>query len=286
MHPYLLSVILGIIEGLTEFLPVSSTAHLRIAEGYLGVDMASGYWKMYSVVIQLGAILSVVAIFWNRLIELLKTYPSGSRGDRNKLTHPISLILLASIVTAIPCLLADEFIGENLERVNVMAIALIVGGIVMWVVDVKLNRSDVRSMEQMSLFDAMSIGAAQILAAMFPGTSRSMVTIAAGQLRGLDRPTALEFSFFLSIPIMFGATALKLAQAIANRPKTAEQLAAYNAPANQWIVLLIGFVVSFIVALLVNRWFLAWVRRRGFAPFAIYRILLGIVLLVWMNRIG
>ena len=135
MNDYLLSILLGAIEGLTEFLPVSSTAHLRIAEALFKIDLQNGFWKMYSVVIQLGAILALTAFFWRRILTFLRTFPRGARGDRTVLTHPLSLVLIAFIVTAIPAFLLSKLIGKNLENLHVMAFALLIGGIVMWLVD-------------------------------------------------------------------------------------------------------------------------------------------------------
>ena len=151
----------------------------------------------------------------------------------------------------------------------------------MWIVDVTFTRPRVTHMEEMNLPQAVWIGAVQILSAVFPGTSRSMCTIAAGQVASLSRPAALEFSFFLSMPTMVVATLYDLYKTLAPNRHTAVEgnLAPLAVDAHQWIVLAIGFVVSFIVALVVVAWFMRWVRARGFAPFAIYRIALGLVLL-------
>jgi undecaprenyl-diphosphatase len=277
----LLSVLYGIVEGLTEFLPVSSTAHLRVVEAFTQIKLDAGYWKMYSVVIQLGAILTVPLLYADRIRQLLRTFPRGESGDKTIWTHPLSLVMIGFVVTAGPCYLADKYIGKNLESPLVMALALLIGGIVMWIVDVLCSRPKVMTMDQMGILDAIWIGAVQILSAVFPGTSRSMSTIAAGQVFKLSRATALEYSFFLSIPTMLAATGYKFLQALAHRPKTAVEIAAYNAPPGQWLVLLIGFAVSFVVALVVNRWFIHWVRRHGFVPFAIYRLVAGAALLAW-----
>lgn len=282
----LLSAFYGIVEGLTEFLPISSTAHLRIAENFTGISMDSGYWKMYSVVIQLGAILSVPLLFKDRILSFVRTFPKGDAGNKTLWTHPLSLVLIGFFVTVGPAYLADKKIGKNLESLLVMSLALILGGIIMWLVDALFTRPRIKRMEEMSPLDAVWIGAVQILSAVFPGTSRSMSTIAAGQIFGLSRAAALEFSFFLSIPTMLAATGYKLLQALLKRPKTAEEIAAFQAPPGQWVILAIGFVVSFIVAWAVNRWFINWVKSRGFAPFAIYRIIFGGILLalVLTNR--
>ncbi|MEO6872930.1 MAG: undecaprenyl-diphosphate phosphatase [Chthoniobacterales bacterium] len=283
MNDYLLSVFLGVIEGLTEFLPVSSTAHLRIAEALLGVDLQSGFWKMYSIVIQLGAILALTVFFWGRILKFLATFPKGESGDRNFLTHPLSLVLIAFVVTAIPAFLLTKLIGKNLENLWVMAGALLVGGIVMWIVDSVFVRPRVERMEQMSLPTAIWIGAVQTLSAVFPGTSRSMCTIAAGQVASMSREAALEFSFFLSIPTMFAATGYDLLKTLQPH-HTTDAIAPLTMTPHLWVVTAIGFVCAFFVALAVVAWFLHWVRRHGFTPFAIYRILLGGALFVALSR--
>lgn len=287
MNDFLLSILLGIVEGLTEFLPVSSTGHLRLAEALFNLNLHDSFWKMYTIVIQLGAILALPVYFWNRILKFLSTFPKGERGDRNFLTHPLSLTIVAFVVTALPSFALTKVIGKNLESLWVISFALLIGGIVMWIVDALFTRPRVNHMEEMSLPQAIWIGACQILSAVFPGTSRSMSTIAAGQVAGLSRPAALEFSFFLSMPTMAVAVVYDLYKTL----KPGHNLAAADgniAPlamnAHGWIVLAIGFVVSFIVALAVVAWFMNWVRARGFTPFAIYRIVLGIALIVFLMR--
>lgn len=286
MNDYLLSVLLGIIEGLTEFLPVSSTAHLRIAEALLHLDLRDTFWKMYTIVIQLGAVLAVLIYFRARIIQLFRTFPQGERGDRTALTHPLSLTLIAFVITAVPAWLLKKQIGSNLENLSVMAWALLIGGVVMWIVDVMFTRTRTNHMEGMTLAQSVWIGAVQILSAVFPGTSRSMCTIAAGQVAGLSRAAALEFSFFLSIPTMFVATGYDLIKTIAPRHRDAADAAIAPLAMNghAWVIVAIGLVVSFCVALAVIAWFMRWVRVRGFAPFAIYRIVLGLLLLLLIAR--
>jgi len=291
LSDYLLSVLLGVIEGLTEFLPVSSTAHLRIAEALLHIDLTSGYWKMYTIVIQLGAILCLPVYFRERIASLLKTFPKGERGDRTVFTHPLSLACVAFVVTAIPAFLFTKIIGKHLESLTIMGSSLVIGGIVMWLVDARNAKSeaagqsaansliDTWRMEAMSIGQAVWIGGCQILSAVFPGTSRSMSTIAAGQLAGMSRSAALDFSFFLSIPTMVVATCYDLLKSL--RGKGENAIGVSHIDAHGWIVLAIGFVVSFMVAYVAVAWFLAWVRRRGFGPFAIYRIVVGSAVLAW-----
>ena len=283
MHDFLLSVFLGIVEGLTEFLPVSSTAHLRIVEALLKIDLHDGFWKMYTIVIQLGAILALPVYFRERILKFLRTFPRGERGDRTILTHPLSLTLIAFVVTAVPAWALTKQIGKNLENLWVMAWALIIGGIIMWVVDAVFTRPRVAHMEEMTLPQAVWIGAAQILSAIFPGTSRSMCTIAAGQVAGMSRPAALEFSFFLSMPTMLMATGYDFVKTVMPYHHEAN-LAPLRMNGHEWIVLAIGFIVSFFVALGVVAWFMHWVRARGFAPFAVYRIVLGIGILMLLVR--
>jgi undecaprenyl-diphosphatase len=243
---------------------------------------------MYTIVIQLGAIFALTLLFLGRIVEFMRTFPRGENGDRTILTHPISLTLIAFAFTSVPALLLHKWSDQHLGSITVIALALLIGGIVMWVIDYWAERRDpdVTDIEQMTLFQAIWIGLCQSLSAIFPGTSRSMSTIAAGQLVSLDRPTALAFSFLLSIPTMFAATCWDLLKEI--HPSKAAVAAGLGAHVvmntERWIVLLIGLVVSFIVALGVVEWFLQWVRKHGFALFALYRILLGTALLIWGAR--
>ena len=236
MNDFLLSILLGVVEGLTEFLPVSSTAHLRIVEALLRLDLHDAYWKMYTIVIQLGAILALPVYFWNRILKFLSTFPRGASGDRNIFTHPLGLTIIAFVITAVPAFLLKK-----------------------------------------------QIGLAQITSAVFPGTSRSMSTIAAGQLAGLSRSAALEFSFFLSMPTMVVATGYDLLKTLRHGGDET-RLAPLVMTGHNWVVLMIGAIVSFVVALGVVAWFMNWVRARGFAPFAIYRIVLAVVLFALLMR--
>jgi undecaprenyl-diphosphatase len=283
MNDYLVSLVLGTIEGLTEFLPVSSTAHLRIAEALLEINLKDGFWKMYSIVIQLGAILALTTFFWRRIWKFLRTFPRGEAGDRTIVNHPLSLVAIAFVVTAVPAFLLTKLIGKNLENLHVMAYALLIGGVVMWIVDALFVRPKIFRMEEMNLPTAIWIGAVQVLSAIFPGTSRSMCTIAAGQVAGMSREAALEFSFFLSIPTMFVATGYDLLKTIKPGAATGA-IAPLTMTAHLWVVLAIGFATAFVVAFAVVAWFLRWVRRHGFTPFAIYRIILGLVLFFALAR--
>jgi len=296
LNDYLLSVVLGIVEGLTEFLPVSSTAHLRIAEALFHISLSDGYWKMFSIVIQLGAILCLPVYFRGRIAKFLSTFPEGENGGRTILTHPLSLALIAFVVTAIPSFLLTKTIGKHLESVPIIGWSLLIGGIVMWIVDAMNapaeaagpgaagSRIHTWDMEAIGMGQAVWIGVCQILSAVFPGTSRSMSTIAAGQLAGMSRASALEFSFFLSIPTMVAATGYTLLKSMMGKGEN--PIGVSQITSQQWVVLGIGFVVSFLVAYAAVAWFIAWVRKHGFAPFAVYRIVVGLLVLAFAAKLA
>lgn len=296
MNDYVLSVLLGIVEGLTEYLPVSSTAHLRIFEAIVRHGILSDpYWKMYSIVIQLGAIACLPVYFWGRIKTLFATFPNGERGDRTALTHPVGLTIIAFVITAIPSFLLTKTIGKHLESMQIIGCSLLIGGVIMWIVDAMNAKSEAAGpsspgrihtwkMEDMSLGQAAWIGFCQIFSGVFPGTSRSMSTIAGGQIAGISRAAALEFSFFLSIPTMAAATGYTLLKSVMGKGENS--IGVSQITSQQWIILAIGFAVSFIVAYGSVAWFMAWVRKRGFVPFAIYRIVVGALVLAFAARLS
>jgi len=295
LNDYLLSVLLGIIEGLTEFLPVSSSAHLRLSEALLHVPLSSGYWKMYSIVIQLGAILVLPIYFRHHIAKLVSTFPEGEKKDCDYLTHPLTLVMIAFVVTAGPAFLLTKVIGKNLESLYVMGTSLLIGGIVMWVIDAMKAPWEKAGpgaagtpihtwkMDDIHGGQAIWIGACQILSAVFPGTSRSMSTIAAGQLAGMSRAAALEFSFFVSMPTMAMATLYTLWKSLSGKEDNPIGVAGITP--HEWVILAIGFVVSFIVAYGAVAWFMGYVRKHGFVPFALYRIVIGIAVLAWAGGV-
>jgi undecaprenyl-diphosphatase len=202
-------------------------------------------------------------------------------------------VLIAFVVTAGPAFLLTKVIGKHLESLTIIGTSLLVGGVVMWVVDALHARAEkagevsgsaikVWHMEDMHLGHAIWIGACQILSAVFPGTSRSMSTIAAGQVAGMSRASALEFSFFLSMPTMAVATLYELLKSA--RAKGEDALTVGHLTGHQWAILAVGFVVSFLVAYGSVAWFMAWVRKHGFVPFAVYRIIVGAAVLFWVSR--
>ena len=287
MTDLIAAIIQGVVEGLTEFLPISSTAHIVIAQEFLKLDRTDSFWKMFTVFIQLGAILAVIVYFWKRLTGFVASFRDitmkkngGGRSRSAWLKHPLVLVLISFVVTAIPCFLIDKFMekfmGDNLESLKMIGIVLIVGGFAMYFIDRFCSTHvTTEKMDEVTLKQAIVIGLAQILAAAFPGTSRSMSTIAGGQLMGLSRSAALEFSFFLSIPVMIAAAGYRLLKHLLNN----------GMPSNdQWMSLAAGFITSFVVAYVVIAWFMTWVRKNGFTPFAIYRVLAGAALLWWESQ--
>lgn len=296
MNDYLISIVLGVIEGVTEFLPISSTAHLRIAEALLHIDLADGYWKMYTIAIQLGAVLALPVYFRARIATLVSTYPTGERGDRGPFTHPLGLTAVAFVATAVPAFLLTKVIGRNLESLFVMGLSLVIGGVVMWAVDALNARGELQGpgaigsrvttwrLEDMHVVQALWIGACQTLSAVFPGTSRSMSTIAAGQVAGMSRSAALDFSFFVSMPTMAAATAYDLLTSM--RGGEANPIGVTHIDAHGWVVMAIGFVVSFLVAYASVEWLIRWVRTRGFVPFAAYRVVIGALVLMLAMRLA
>ena len=283
MTDYLLAVLFGIIEGVTEFLPVSSTAHLRIVKPLCGISLEDPYWKMFDVVIQFGAVLCLPIFFRKRIWDFLRTFPTNPiTGERNLVRHPVTLVGIAFVCTVIPMVLLKKVVSHNLESLTVIGAALLIGGAVMWGVDVLFTTPRTDDVARMNPVQAAIIGLMQVLAGVFPGTSRSMATIAGGQVAGLSRAAALEFSFFLSIPTMFAACSKELYDSL--KPGVdATGLSPATITTQQWVTLAIGFVVSFFVAWGVVAWFMAWVRRHGFVPFAMYRIALGLGILIWLK---
>ena len=281
MSDYLFAVLFGIIEGVTEFLPVSSTAHLRLVKPACGISLEDPYWKMFDVVIQLGAVMCLPIYFRRRIWDFLRSFPRGTDGTGTVLNHPVTLVGVAFACTVVPMVLLKKLVSENLESLTVIGAALLIGGAVMWAVDALFTTPRTDDVARMNPLQAAVIGLMQVLAGVFPGTSRSMATIAGGQVAGLSRPAALEFSFFLSIPTMFAACLKELYDSL--KPGVDEAgLAPAAISGHQWVTLSIGFAVSFFVAWAVVAWFMGCVRRHGFVPFAIYRIALGLGILAWL----
>ena len=264
----LTAILLGIVEGLTEFVPVSSTGHLILASELFGYDAAQ--WAMFNVVIQLGAILAVVyqywPTFWNAAMGVLKLEREGLLFARN--------IIVAFIPSAILGLALKDQIDVMLGSPELVAWALIVGGIAILGIEKFADPKGEESVAELPLKQVIGVGLAQCLA-MIPGVSRSGATIMGALAMGVNRKTAAEFSFFLAVPTMIGATTLELFE-------KGDQLTAGQMTVG-WTEIAIGFGVSFVVALVVIRAFVAYVSRHGFAPFAWYRIVAGVAAIAWLS---
>ncbi len=276
MNETLTAILLGIVEGVTEFIPVSSTGHLILATELFGYD--AGQWAMFNVVIQLGAILAVVyqyfGNFWSAGMGVIRREHRGLMFARN--------LLIAFLPSAMLGLALKDYIDIMLESPEVVCWALIAGGIAILLIERRHPAAEVELAEgpregddgvaDLPLKTVIGVGLAQCLA-MVPGVSRSGATIMGALAMGVPRKTAAEFSFFLAVPTMVGASTLELAT-------RGDELSRGGTVG--WSELAIGFAVSFVVALVVIRAFVAYVSRRGFAPFAWYRIVAGAAGLVWL----
>ena len=263
------SIIIAIVEGLTEFLPVSSTGHMIIAEEALGVEH-NDFVNAFTVIIQFGAILSVVWLYWKRFFHLTEV-PAGATGLKAFLIRYDFYwkLLVAFMPAAVIGFLLGDFIDSLLENVTVVAVMLVIGGVLMLFVDKWFNRPDTAPLTEKR---ALTIGFYQCIA-MIPGVSRSMATIVGGMQQGLSRKDAAEFSFFLAVPTMFAATAYKLLKLVIE-PESLKLLSDHIG------VLLIGNVVAFIVALLAIKFFISYVTKYGFKAFGYYRIIVGAAIII------
>ncbi len=263
---YLTVILLGIVEGLTEFLPVSSTGHLILASELLGYDAST--WAMFNVVIQLGAILAVVVLYWRTFwavaMGLLRREPVSWRFLRN--------LVVAFIPAAVIGLALHDYIEILLGAPQVVAWALIAGGVAILLIERMVKQDLFHGIADIPMVRVIGIGFIQCLA-MVPGVSRSGATIMGALTLGVERRTAAEFSFFLAIPTMLGATALELI-------KKGDRI---TSAAVGWDSIALGFVVSFLVAIVVIKAFVGLVSKHGFAPFAWYRIVAGASALVWLS---
>jgi undecaprenyl-diphosphatase len=263
----LTAIVLGILEGLTEFLPVSSTGHLILASEFLGYDAAQ--WAQFNIVIQLGAILAVVVTYW----KLFWFTGLGLLRGKSESVCFVRNILLGFLPAAVIGVLVKDAIDVMLETPLVVAVALIVGGVAIIFLERTIRPSEDVGVAALPWRTAIAIGFVQCLA-MIPGTSRSGATILGALAMGVGRKTAAEFSFFLAVPTMLGAATVK----IVSEP---EKLLAGGGLVG-WDEIALGLLAAFLTALVIIRAFVAYVSRRGFTPFAWYRIVLGSGALVWL----
>lgn len=267
-HDLIRTILLGIVEGITEWLPISSTGHLIIIEELIGYISSDAFMEMFKVVIQLGAILAVVVIYFNKL------NPFDKQKSQTEKTNTINLwikVIIASIPAAIVGLFFDDWMNEHLFNPYVVAVALIVYGIAFIVIENKRNKDSIKckNLDKLPLKTAVGIGLFQVLS-LVPGTSRSGSTIIGGLLLGTSRYVATEFTFFLAIPVMFGASFLKLFK--------------FGLPSfYELVMLLFGMAVSFIVSVLAIKFLLSYIKKNNFKIFGYYRIALGLLVLVYFG---
>lgn len=257
---YLVAVILGIVEGVTEFLPISSTGHLILVEDYLALGSNPAFTNAFTVIIQLPAIIAVVLYFWNEMWPFQGARTLG-------IFRVWVLTAIAFVPSAVMGLLFDDTIDAYLLKPLPVAIALLVGGIVLIVLERRKSIPRITDLHQLAWPLALAIGCFQCLA-LFPGTSRSAATIIGAMLLGLSRPAAAEFSFFLAVPTMLGATTLKMLKN------------GVSFTTHEWMLLGIGSVVSFVTAYIVVAFLMGYIRKHTFAPFGVYRIVLAAIVLV------
>ena len=269
------AVLFGIVEGVTEWLPVSSTGHMILLNEFVHMNVSEDFWDMFLVVIQLGAILAVVLLFWKQLWPFRFAKKDRKKGIIKTETMNMWLkIIVACVPAAVVGLLFDDFLEKYLYTPTVVAIMLILFGIGFIIIE-NGNRSKaarVRSLSQLSYKDAIIIGMFQLIAAVFPGTSRSGATILGGLMIGVSRTVAAEFTFFLAIPVMLGASLLKIGKFF---------LKGYALAGGEAVILLVAMAVAFIVSVLVIRFLMGYIKKHDFKVFGWYRIALGAVVLLY-----
>lgn len=258
------AIIMGLVEGLTEFLPVSSTGHMIIVAPLIGVDQSTSTWSVFLFVSQFGAILAVILYFWPDLWRRIRSFT-----PQRASSHLFTKLIVAMLPSVVVGLLANDFMEAHLEQNPVaVAAALIVGAVAMELIDRRFRRTSGPALDEVTYRQALIIGLGQVLS-IWPGTSRSMATIMAGMLAGLPVRTAAEFSFFIAIPTMLLASAWKLFKHFGDISNDAAG------------VILVGTVTAFVTALVVIAGFMQFIRTNRFTPFAVYRVLLGVAVLLF-----
>ena len=261
------TIIIGLIEGITEWLPISSTGHMILANEFIRLNVSDKFWEMFEVVIQLGAILAVVVLYFKAL------FPWGF-GKTKVETNSTFKLWFKIIVGCIPCaiigLLFDDFINDKFYNPWTVAIMLIIYGVLFIIVENnhKNKKSRVTNINDLSFIDALKVGLFQVLS-IIPGTSRSGATILGGLLIGLDRKVAANFTFFLAIPVMFGASLLKIVKF------------GLSFSVSELVVLLVGMLTAFVVSIIAIKFLLKYIKNNDFKVFGYYRIILGIIVLLY-----
>ena len=270
MIEILKSILYGIVEGITEWLPISSTGHMILLEEIMPMNVSKSFWSMFLVVIQLGAILAVVVLYWNKIFPFRKN-KEGKYTSVKSIWILWSKILVATIPAAIIGLALDDWIDAHLYNGFVVAIMLILVGVAFIYIENRNKdmRPSVNSLSALSYKDALIIGLFQVVAAVLPGTSRSGATIGGGLMIGVSRAVAAEFTFFLAIPVMFGASLLKLVKF------------GLAFSVLEFFILVIGMVVAFFVSIFVIRFLMSYIKKHDFKVFGWYRIVLGAFVLIF-----
>lgn len=268
MIEILKSVLYGIVEGITEWLPISSTGHMILLDEFVKLDVSAEFWDLFLVVIQLGAIFAVIVMYWKKLIPL--DFDHGCRIDRKKCSMWVKIIV-ASIPAGIVGILWDDIFTALFYNYVTVAIMLILVGVLFIIIENR-NRGKVpavNSIDDISYGKAFLIGIFQMIAAVFPGTSRSGSTIMGSLLLGISRTTAAEFTFFLAVPAMLGGSAIKVVK--------------YEGSfsSNELMLLAVGMIVAFVVSILAIRFLMSYIKKHDFKVFGWYRIVLGAAVLVY-----
>lgn len=283
MLDILKAILYGIVEGITEWLPISSTGHLLLVEKLLPFeDVSENFFGMFDVVIQLGAILAVVVLFWNKIwpFALTKNERQGRTGVASFIKMDIMTLWFKILVSCVPAAVIGILFDEVFERLfynpTCIAIALIVFGIAFILIENwnKGRRPKIRKLSQITYQTALMIGIFQVIAAIFPGTSRSGATIVGALLIGVSRTVAAEYTFFLAIPVMFGASLLKVTKF------------GFRFTTTEAICLAVGTIVAFLVSVFVLRFLMAYIKRHDFKVFGWYRIVLGIIVLLYFGLVA
>lgn len=262
------AVLIGIVEGITEWLPISSTGHMILVDEFVKLNVSPEFLELFLVVIQLGAIMAVPVLFWNKLNPFSKKKSEAERKSTWSLLFKVAVGVLPAAVIGF---LFDDLLDKYLYNYIVVAIALIVYGVIFIFIEKMQSgkRYRIEDVNDLTYKDALIIGAFQMLS-LIPGTSRSGSTIIGGMLTGVSRVASAEFSFFMAIPIMLGASLLKIVKFV---------MAGFSATGTEIAILLVGMFVSFIVSLFSIKFLMDFVKRHSFSPFGVYRIILGIIVI-------
>ena len=277
MVEILKAILFGIVEGITEWLPISSTGHMILLDEFVTLDVSPEFWEVFLVVIQLGAIFAVVILFWNKIFPFDFSAKGRKKGIIRKDIFQMWFKVIAACVPAmIYGVLLDDLISPYLYNATVVAVMLIVFGIAFIVIENRNahQHSRIHSLRNITIQTALLIGVFQLIAAIFPGTSRSGATIVGALLLGVSRTVAAEFTFFLAIPVMFGASLLKIVKF------------GLSFTMQEATILIVGMVVAFVVSVFVIKFLMSYIKKHDFKVFGWYRIVLGIIVLVYFMFLG